>query len=328
MDATKNTAILQDAIDALNPNGMSLESALFSAAHILERIHGDTNPYSSQIDQLYTIAQDVATVTDALKPTVADTDDIDEIEERLFAIRAAARKHRVLADALPAKLVEMESQLNAIENSDVELKKLTVAVKKYRAEFDTYANKLSEMRRVAADAMRTRILAELPDLKLGNADFMVDITDSVPSVHGIDNVVFMIKTNPGSPFAPLHASASGGELARFLFALRVVLVGADTSHTFVFDEVDTGISGATASAVGMRLNRLAQNSQAIVITHSAQVAGFADRHFRIAKSVTDDKTTTTVTEITDDARVNEIARIISGAEITPESVATAKTLIK
>ena len=138
----------------------------------------------------------------------------------------------------------------------------------------------------------------------------------------------MIKTNPGSPFAPLHRAASGGELARLMLALRVVLAGSGDTHSFVFDEIDTGISGATASAVGARLNRLASESQALVITHSAQVAGFADRHFKISKSVADNKTTTSVTEIIGTDRINEIARIISGAEITPESITMAKTLIK
>ena len=138
----------------------------------------------------------------------------------------------------------------------------------------------------------------------------------------------MIKTNPGMPFAPLHKSASGGELARLMLAMRVVLSSARTAHTFVFDEVDTGISGATASAVGDRLNRLATRSQALVITHSAQVAGYADKHFKIEKTSNGEITTTNVYEITGNDRLNEIARIISGAEITPESLATAKTLIK
>ena len=172
------------------------------------------------------------------------------------------------------------------------------------------------------------MLCELPDLKRGNADFNIEITPREPSVTGMDDILFMIKTNPGMPFAPLHRAASGGELARLMLAMRVVLADNDSSHTFVFDEVDTGISGATASAVGSRLNRLAQNSQAIVITHSAQVAGFADRHFKIEKTTNGETTTTSVREISGDERVGEIARIISGAEITPESIATAITLIK
>lgn len=329
MNAEKNTAILNDAQDALNPNGNSLESMICNVAHILERVHSDgDNPYTEQINILYDAAQNVASVSETIKPESTDIGTIDDIEERLFAIRAAARKHRVLPDELPNKLTEMENALNAIDNSDAELQKLQRELTGAKKQFDEYARELSEMRHDAATAIRTRILSELPDLKLGSADFMVEITNATPSASGIDDVVFMIKTNPGMPFAPLNKSASGGELARFMLALRVVLAGGTDAHTFVFDEIDTGISGATASAVGARLNKLSENGQSIVITHSAQVAGFADRHYKIAKSTNDDKTTTSVAEIIGDERVNEIARIISGAEITPESIATAKTLIK
>ena len=328
MNAEKNTAILGDAISALNPHGNSLESQIFSVAHILERIKGDENPYQTQIDKLYDIAESVAQISQSLEPENTEMDDMDSIEERLFAIRAAARKHRVSADELPEKLQQMAAQLETIDNSDVELNKLHSSVKKYLAEFNVAAKNLTDARHVAADMLRTQLLAELPELKLGAADFVLDFTDTQPSAHGTDDITFMIKTNPGSPFAPLHRAASGGELARLMLAMRVVLAGANDTHTFVFDEVDTGISGATASAVGSRLNRLASANQALVITHSAQVAGFADQHFKISKSVIDGKTITSVCKISDDERVNEIARIISGAEITPESITMAKTLIK
>ena len=257
-----------------------------------------------------------------------DMDDMDSIEERLFAIRAAARKHRVGADELPDKLAEMTAQLSAIDNSDAELKRVRALRDNMLEKFQALSQKLSSARMSAADKMRESILAELPDLKLGSADFRVECSACSPSTTGCDDVTFMIKTNPGSPFAPLHRAASGGELARLMLALRVVFAGDKDAHTFVFDEVDTGISGATASAVGSRLNRLASASQALVITHSAQVAGFADKHFKISKTVSNDKTTTSVIEIGGADRVNEIARIISGAEITPESVTMAKTLIK
>lgn len=329
MNAEKNAAILNDAISALNPNGNSLESLICSAAHILERVHGDgENPYREQIDSLYDAAQNVAQVSEHIKPEQTDIGTIDEIEERLFAIRSIARKHRVAADELPNKLAEMESALNSIDNSDAELQKLKKELVVAQKDFDDCAGNLSAMRADAAVAMRDSILKELPDLKLGSADFMVEIKHTEPTANGIDDVLFMIKTNPGTPFAPLNKSASGGELARFMLALRVVLAGGADSCTFVFDEIDTGISGATASAVGQRLNRLAEKSQAIVITHSAQVAGFADRHYKIAKHSENDKTITTVVEISGDDRLNEIARIISGTSITPESIATAKTLIK
>ena len=328
MNAEKNTAILGDAISALYPHGNSLESMIFSVAHILERIKGDENPYQTQIDKLYDIAESVAQISQSLEPENTDMDDMDSIEERLFAIRAAARKHRVSADELPEKLKQMAAQLETIDNSDAELNKLQSLVKKYLSEFNAAAKSLTDARRAAADMLRTQLLAELPELKLGSADFVLEFTDTQPSSHGTDDVTFMIKTNPGSPFAPLHRAASGGELARLMLAMRVVLAGANDTHTFVFDEVDTGISGATASAVGSRLNRLASANQALVITHSAQVAGYADQHFKISKSVTDGKTLTSVCKISDDERVNEVARIISGAEITPESITMAKTLIK
>lgn len=328
MNAEKDAAMLSDANAALNPRGESLESQIFSAAHILERIKTEPNPYTEQIDALYNAAQIISDVSEKLAPADMDSDSIDAIEERLFAIRAAARKHRVQADDLPIKLKQMTEQLNSIENSDIELKNLTIDLNQKRETFEKNAKELSTNRTEIAKEMRNKILSELPDLKLGSADFIVEITPEAPSSFGCDNVVFMIKTNPGMPFAPLHRAASGGELSRLMLALRVVLSNEGNDHTFVFDEIDTGISGATASAVGQRLNRLAQTSQALVITHSAQVAGFADKHFKISKSTEKESTKTLVVEISGDDRINEIARIISGAKITPESLATARTLMK
>ncbi len=328
MNAEKNTAILNEALEALAPRGNTIESQLFNVAHILQRIRGDDNPYSDQIDRLYDIAESVAEISQSLQPENIDTDNLESVEERLFAIRAAARKHRVQPDELPELLNRMTQQLNQIDNSDAELHKLTQQVYLNKQLYDTATKKLSDARKHAAEQLRQALLSELPDLKLGGTDFVTDFTNAAPGAMGTDDVTFLIKTNPGAPFAPLHKSASGGELARLMLAFRVVLAGVDNCHTFVFDEVDTGISGSTASAVGARLNRLAQSSQALVITHSAQVAGFADLHFKISKSVTDNKTTTSVCKISDTDRINEIARIISGAEITPESISMAKTLIK
>lgn len=328
MDAEKNAAILTDAVEMLRNNSQSLDEQICSVAHILERIKTEPNPYTDCIDKLYDAASMVAEVSEQIKPESADIDTLDSVEERLFAIRAAARKHRVIADELPNKLTQMSEQLNAIDNSDAELKKCKNKLSELSKVFNDYANKITDLRKNAAESLRTQILAELPDLKLGSADFIVDITKCEPSVNGIDNVVFMIKTNPGTPFAPLHKIASGGELSRLMLALRVVLNNTNNQKTFVFDELDTGISGATASAVGKRLDKLSKNEQLLVITHSAQVAGFADKHFKISKNSNDNATFTNVVEITGDDRVNEIARIISGAQITPESIATAKTLIK
>ena len=328
MDAEKNAAILTDAVEALKNNGQSLDEQICSVAHILERVRTEPNPYADCIDKLYDAASVVAEVSENIKPESTDIDTLDSVEERLFAIRAAARKHRVMADELPNKLTEMTEQLNAIDNSDAELKKCKNKLAELSHVFNGVAGRVSELRKQSADDLRKQILTELPDLKLGSADFMVDIQKSEPSQNGIDSIVFMIKTNPGTPFAPLHKIASGGELSRLMLAMRVVLNNKNNQKTFVFDELDTGISGATASAVGSRLDKLARNEQLLVITHSAQVAGFADKHFKISKQSSADSTTTSVVEITGDDRLNEIARIISGKEITPESLATAKTLIK
>jgi len=328
MNAEKNAAIVADAVTAFSPNGRSLDSMVFDVAHILERVKTDPNPYSSQIEQLYEVADNLATISQHLAPDEMDTNSIDAIEERLFAIRAAARKHRVSADELPVKLEQMATQLDMIDNSDAELKKQGDIVAKTRKIFNDNAAKLSVARKDAGEQLRASLRAEFPDLKLANADFMVECTEHEPSATGIDDITFMIKTNPGSPFAPLHKSASGGELARLMLAMRVVLINDDDTHIFVFDEIDTGISGATASAVGARLNRLAQKSQTLVVTHSAQVSGYADKHFKIEKNVKNDVTITTVHEIVGDERINEIARIISGAKITSESLASAKTLLQ
>lgn len=328
MNAEKNAAILADAAGAIAAHGNSLDAQIFDVAHILQRIKTEPNPYQDQIDSLYNAADIIAAVAQKLEPEIMDTAGLDAVEERLFAIRAAVRKYRTPSDELPAVLERMAAQLDTIDNSDAKMQKLKSRVAAARARFDELADKLTNARRDAAEILRRSILRELPDLKLAQADFAVEITPADASSTGRDGVMFMIKTNPGSPFAPLHKSASGGELARLMLALRVVLAADESGHVFVFDEVDTGISGATASAVGARLAILAAASQALVITHSAQVAGYADRHYKIEKHVADAHTTTCVSEITGDARINEIARIISGAEITPESVATARTLIK
>lgn len=327
MNAEKDAAILSDAMAAISPRGNSLDASIYSVAHILEHIKTTPNPYQEQIDKLYCAAQTIAEIADSLQPTDTDTADLESIEERLFAIRAAARKHRIPADQLPEKLEQMTQQLNAIDNSDAELKKLNSAMAEKRTQFEHHASQLHEARVAAAKVLRQQILAELPDLKLGQADFIVDITSTEPTQNGTDSITFMIKTNPGMPFGALHKTASGGELSRFMLALRVVLAGDQRFRTFIFDEIDTGISGATASAVGNRLNRLAAGAQALVITHSAQVAGYANKHFKISKTVSDNTTTTNVCEISGSDRLNEVARIISGSEITQESLNMAKTLI-
>lgn len=320
IDAEKNSGILKDVCEILEKGGIS--EKIFSAAHILER----TKSYQKEISELYELGGKVEEIADKIKPADFDTIDLEQSEERLFALRAAARKHRISVDELPSALAKMHEQLGLIDNSDSELKKCSAEVATKKKEYEKFASTLTQERVIAAKKLTDAVKKELPDLKLGTADFMVDITPNAPSEKGNDAVRFLIKTNPGSPFAPLDKIASGGELARFMLALRVVLMHG--KHTLIFDEIDTGISGATAAAVGARLAKLASQQQIIVITHSAQVAGFGNSHFLIAKTTDGKTTTTSVKKLSGDDRIQEIARIISGAKISPDALATAKELIQ
>ncbi|MCQ2574840.1 MAG: DNA repair protein RecN [Alphaproteobacteria bacterium] len=327
MNIEKNSAILKDAQEALNINGKTIDEYICSVAHILERTK--ENVYENQISKLYDVADTISNIAQSIIPEQTDINELDSIEERLFAIRGLARKYRIASDELPNKLKQMEEQLSIINNSDTELKKYTKQESEALLTYKQYATQLSNLRQIIASKLRENILKELPDLKLETADFQVQLSSTEkPTYCGQDNICFLIRTNPGSPFAQLSKIASGGELARLMLALRVVLNDTNDNISLVFDEIDTGISGATASAVGQRLNKLASEGQILVITHSAQVAGFADKHFKISKHTDKDSTITNVQEITEEDRINEIARIISGATITPESIASAKTLIK
>lgn len=188
MNAEKDAAIIAEAVDAISNRGQTLDATIYSVAHILERIKTAPNPYQEQIDKLYDIAESISEIAAALTPGDIDVDNLDAIEERLFAIRAAARKHRVSADELPELLNKMSAQLDAIDNSDAELKKVSEQVSQTRKTFDTSATQLTKMRRDAAALLRTRILAELPELKLGGMDFMVEIADCAPSAAGHDDI--------------------------------------------------------------------------------------------------------------------------------------------
>ncbi|MDR1071800.1 MAG: DNA repair protein RecN [Rickettsiales bacterium] len=321
MDMEKNAGTLRDALAMLGQG--DLAEKIFSAAHILER----TKSYRQQIDRLYEAGSAIQEVAEQIAPRDGfDAADLEAAEERLFALRAAARKHRVSVAELPEQMKKMRAQLNAIDDSDGAVKKLEDDVKNKKSGYEKFASALTRERIAAAAELAELVKNELPELKLGGADFRAEVAAAGPGAHGSDSVRFMIRTNPGTPFAPLDKIASGGELARFMLALRVILMHG--SRTLIFDELDTGISGATAAAVGLRLAKLARAQQIVAITHSAQVAGFGDAHFLITKN-TDGKTTrTSVREIGGADRVNEIARIISGAKITSDAIKTAKTLLR
>ena len=255
---------------------------------------------------------------------------LEKIEERLFALRAMARKHNVAVAGLSDLAERFSAQLAALDDGEAGLKKLAAAAKAARAAYVTAAEALTALRRKSATKLDKAVAAELAPLKLERAKFVTAVT-ALPEAEwsgaGTDRVQFTVSTNPGAPPSPIARIASGGELSRFLLALKVCLAKAGDASTIVFDEVDSGIGGATAAAVGERLKRLARDVQVLVVTHSPQVAAIADRHWLIRKTTTRTAASTDVLALDAQGRREEIARMLSGAEVTVEARAAADRLL-
>jgi len=266
----------------------------------------------------------IARAADAL---AFDPARLERVEARLFEIRALARKHRVEPDALAAFGEQMRGQLAAIRAGGERIAELDEQLAEARKAFATEAERLSEQRHAAARRLDAAVAEELHPLKLDAARFRTSIAPAEPGPSGTDRVEFEVSTNPGAPFGPLTRIASGGELARFILALKVALAEAGSAATMIFDEVDRGVGGAVASAIGERLARLAQQSQVLVVTHSPQVAARASHHYRIEKSHGSDGTRTTVRKLSAAERREEIARMLSGASVTKEARAQAERLL-
>ena len=259
-----------------------------------------------------------------------DPAELERIEERLFALRAAARKHNVTVAALPAVLERMSADLAALESGEERLAQLEKAGAAARAAYDAEAALLSKKRRAAAKRLEKAVAAELPALKLERAEFIVSVeTDPArPTETGIDEVSFLVRTNPGSAPGPLMKVASGGELARFLLALKVALADRGSAETLVFDEIDTAVGGAVADAIGVRLARLAENVQVLSVTHAPQVAARASGHMLVQKRAVRGGVVTDLTLLDSPRRREEIARMLAGATITEEARAAADRLIR
>ena len=266
----------------------------------------------------------IARAADAL---AFDPARLEQVEARLFDIRGLARKHRVEADALAALGQKMREQLAAIEAGGERIAELDRDLASARDTYFAAAQDLGRQRREAATRLDAAVAAELAPLKLDSARFRSAISVAEPGPTGTDRVEFEVSTNPGAPFGPLTRIASGGELSRFILALKVALAEAGSAATMIFDEVDRGVGGAVASAIGERLARLAQSSQVLVVTHSPQVAARASHHYRIEKSHGPEGTRTTVRKLGEAERREEIARMLSGASVTEEARAQASRLL-
>jgi DNA repair protein RecN (Recombination protein N) len=260
-----------------------------------------------------------------------EPDRLEKVEERLFALRAAARRLGVAVDALPAARAEIAARLHAIEDGEGDLAAARAAAATARSAYAGAAAALTAARRAAGDRLAAAVQAELAPLHLEKARFRVAVeaaADDRAGPSGADRVQFEIATNPGAPFGPLAAIASGGELARFALALKVALAGRGTEQPLmIFDEVDQGVGGAVAAAVGQRLKRLAGQAQVLVVTHNPQIAALADAHWRVLKREDGVKVRTEVEVLQPAAREEEIARMLSGAEITEAARAAARALM-
>jgi DNA repair protein RecN (Recombination protein N) len=268
----------------------------------------------------------------ALAATDFDPAELERIEERLFALRAASRKYSTPVDGLVALAAKYASDVALIDAGAERLKVLEAASADADRRYGAAAEKLSAARARAADKLNRAVNAELAPLKLDRAKFMTEIaTDAAaPGPQGIDRVEFWVQTNPGTKPGPLMKVASGGELSRFLLALKVVLSDRGSAPTLVFDEIDTGVGGAVADAIGARLARLAGQVQVMAVTHAPQVAARADQHLLISKDTLDKgkRVATRVNMLAADHRREEIARMLAGAEITAEARAAAERLLR
>jgi DNA repair protein RecN (Recombination protein N) len=336
MQAEKVAGDLRDVHDAVAGTASPVP-ALSAAIRRLERrgaqAPGLTEPAVKALDAALTAIEEArGHLERALTVANFDPRELERIEERLFALRAAGRKYSAPVDELNVLAARYATDLALIDAGVERLTALEAAARDAELRYSAAAAALSAERRRAGDRLDKAVNRELKPLKLERAKFRTDIVGDAVSAgpHGVDRVEFWVQTNPGTRPGPLMKVASGGELARFLLALKVVLADRGSAPTLVFDEIDTGVGGAVADAIGVRLARLAQRVQVLSVTHAPQVAARAARHYLITKDALDKgrRVVTRVTELATARRREEIARMLAGAEITAEARAAAERLIK
>ena len=310
-------------------------AGLRSAARRLDRIAGE-HPLLAEalaaLDRAVIEASEAETALERAGHALAhDPAALDRIELRLFELRAAARKHHCQVDDLPHKMRDMRLALDGIEHGEAELAALEAAVAAGAAAYCRLAEALSVQRGAAAGKLDAAVAQELAPLKLDAAQFqtsVLQLPEDQWGPSGLDRIEFLISTNPGAPFGPLNKIASGGELSRFILALKVALAEQGGAATVIFDEIDRGVGGAVASAIGERLARLASGGQLLAVTHSPQVAARGGQHYVIAKTSEGTVTRTSVHLLDASGRQEEIARMLSGAKITAEARAQADRLLE
>jgi len=330
---------LIDAMNAANKaldSGHGIERMLRDATRVLEPVAEKAEGILDATLKALDAAAEHVAITAAELDIAAGRVDLDprhleQVEERLFALRALARKHNVDVVNLPDLYANLSKQLEGIEDGGQRLEELARAEAQARGAYAEIATTLSQARREAATGLDKAVSHELEPLKLGAADFRTKVAvsddEAAWTETGWDRVAFEVATNPGAPAGPLGKIASGGELSRFMLALKVVLAQSDPVPTLVFDEVDSGIGGAVADAVGQRLARLGEDVQVLVVTHSPQVAARGVAHWHVSKSEDGGSVRTSVVTLSAQERADEIARMLAGANVTSEARAAAASLL-
>ncbi|MCV6587231.1 MAG: DNA repair protein RecN [Marinibacterium sp.] len=321
-DITRAHGLLSDGAETTMGEAMRwLDGVADQAGDALEA------PLSALNRAMIELSEAQAGIETCLQAMEFDPADLEATEERLFAIRALARKHDILPEDLPGLTETLRARLQAIDAGAEDLASLQADLSAAQAAYDAAAAVLSDARRTAAGRLDAAVMAELAPLKMERAVFATQITQGDPGAAGVDAVAFSVATNPGAPAGALNKIASGGELSRFLLALKVCLAGPAGGLTMIFDEIDRGVGGATADAVGRRLAALADGGQVLVVTHSPQVAAQGAHHWRVSKAVQDGATLSTVTPLSAPERIDEIARMLAGDTITEEARAAARSLL-
>jgi len=318
------------AAQALSPEGAegTLSEALSWLGHAAGKADGLLDAPIEAVDRaMVELTEAQRGVEDALERLSFDPGRQEEVEERLFAIRALARKHRVAPDDLPGLAAEFARRLDEIDVGGERIAALEGTAAEAGRRYQAQAQELSRARAEAAARLDALVTRELGPLRMENARFHTVISPGKPGPEGHDDVNFTASINPGAPSGPIDRIASGGELSRFLLALKVCLAARAPDLTMIFDEIDRGIGGATADAVGRRLARLAEGAQVLVVTHSPQVAARGTHHWRIAKTTDGTITRMDVDPLGPDLRIDEIARMLAGEVITPEARSAARALI-
>lgn len=334
MNAEKIIERLNSAYANLN-GSFSVIDSVSKARNAISRANEIVNNKYAEIEQnlenaLYSLNDAVEQIEACSADISLNQNEADDIETRLFALRNLAKKHQTEVDLLPEKLQEMINALESLQKGEDNLAELKEKVEKLRNKYIEVTEKLSKKRKVAAQKLDKNVMRELPPLKMEKAVFQTNITPKAEkdwSEIGWDDVCFEVSTNPNTPLGPLNKIASGGELSRFMLALKVNLAQQSDQETLIFDEIDSGIGGATAEAVGERLSRLAKNEQVFVVTHSPQVAAFSDEHFKVSKETVGNITTTKLEKLDKKGKEEEIARMLAGETITDEARAAAQVLL-